>query len=165
MSSSSIPSSDVTTVFTTVRTKATTMPQSTPTPKPSTILDAIHTMNPFRSSAATPRVNTVIGSASLTNSGHTTALRRPFYTMYVFNDSIGLAQPIDAQVRIQSVSDGKSYPRLYPLNRRVGVVENRKRRVGIRTGFLQSGRLTHWYFRQRHHRGSVHTCYTWSRGD
>jgi hypothetical protein len=30
-----------------------------------------------RSSAATPMVNTVIGSANLTNSGHTTALRRP----------------------------------------------------------------------------------------
>jgi hypothetical protein len=36
----------------------------------------------------------------------------------VFNDSVGLAQPIDARVRIQPVSDGKSPPRQYPLNRR-----------------------------------------------
>ena len=71
------PRSDVTTVLATVSTKATKMPQITPTPKPSTILEAVHTMTPFRSSAATPKVNTVIGSANLTNSGHITALRRP----------------------------------------------------------------------------------------
>ena len=65
---------------------------------------------------------------------------------YVFNDTFGLAQPIDARVRIQTLSDEKSYPRLYPLNRRV--VENRKRRVGIRTGFPQSGRSTHWYLQR-----------------
>jgi hypothetical protein len=34
---------------------------------------------------------------------------------YAFNDSSGLAQPIDARVRIQTVSNGKSYPRRYPL--------------------------------------------------
>src|SRR5918912_329013 len=40
-----------------------------------------------------------------------THLCRHSTLFYVLNDSVGLPQPIDVRVRIQTVSDGESYPR------------------------------------------------------